>query len=47
MFDTSGLPDMSAEDAWDALKKADGELELEDFREVRADKICPRPPTHC
>ena len=33
---------MSAEDAWDALMKADEELDLDDFREVRADKSCAR-----
>lgn len=36
VFDTSSLPDMSAEDAWAALQKADEEHDLEDFREVRA-----------
>ena len=34
---------MSAEDAWDALQKADEEKDLEDFREVRADIRCPCP----
>ena len=36
VFDTSHLRDMSAEDAWVALHKADEERDLEDFREVRA-----------
>ena len=33
---------MSAEDAWEALQKADEERSLEDFREVRACKRFPR-----
>ena len=41
VFDTSGVADMSAEDAWDALQKADEERNLEDFREVCADSRCP------
>ena len=38
VFDTSGVADMSAEDAWDALQKADEERDLDDFREVRPNK---------
>ena len=42
VFDTSRIADMSAEDAWEALQKADEERDLEDFREVHADKRSPR-----
>jgi hypothetical protein len=35
MFD-AGLPDMSAEDAWTALLKADKERDLDDVLEVSA-----------
>lgn len=38
VFDTSLVPDMSAEDAWEALQKADEERELDDFRQVCASK---------
>ena len=38
VFDTSGVADMSAEDAWDALQKADEKRDLDDFREVRPTK---------
>ena len=38
VFDTSGVADMSAEDAWEALQKADEERDLDDFREVRPNK---------
>ncbi|KAL9066974.1 MAG: hypothetical protein Q9161_007218 [Pseudevernia consocians] len=34
VFDTSQVADMSAEDAWEALKKADKERDLDDFREA-------------
>lgn len=40
VFDTSRVADMSAEDAWDALQKADEDRDLDDFREVRAGKRC-------
>lgn len=40
VFDTSRVADMSAEDAWEALQKADEERDLEDFREVRGNKRC-------
>lgn len=36
---------MSAEDAWEALEKADQERDLDDFREVRADKRYPHTQT--
>ena len=38
VFDTSRVADMSAEDAWEALQKADEERDLDDFREVRPNK---------
>lgn len=38
VFDTSLVADMSAEDAWEALQRADEERDLDDFREVRSDK---------
>ena len=38
VFDTSDVADMSAEDAWAALQTADKECDLDDFRQVRADK---------
>ena len=41
VFDTSDVADMSAEDAWAALQAADKERDLDDFRQVRADKIYP------
>lgn len=34
VFDTSRVADMSAEDAWEALKNADEMRDLEEFREV-------------
>ena len=34
---------MSAEDAWEALEKADEKRDLDDFREVRADKSIDDP----
>lgn len=41
VFDNSHVADMSAEDAWAALQAADKERDLDDFRQVRVDKICP------
>ena len=38
VFDTSGVADMAAEDAWEALQKADEERDLDDFREVRPNR---------
>ena len=40
VFDNSHVADMSAEDAWAALQTADKECDLDDFRQVRVDKIC-------
>ena len=40
VFDNSHVADMSAEDAWAALQTADNERDLDEFRQVRADKIC-------
>lgn len=33
-FDTSGIPDMTPEEAWAKLKEANDERDLDDFREV-------------
>ena len=44
VFDTSGIADMAAEDAWEALQKADEDRDLDDFREVRADKAIAHKP---
>lgn len=38
VLDKSRVADMSAEDAWEALVNADEQRDLEDFREVGADK---------
>ena len=38
VFDTSHVADMSAEDAWDALQKADEERDLDEIRTVCASK---------
>lgn len=38
VLDTSFVADMTAEDAWETLKKADEERDLDDFREVGSDK---------
>ena len=38
VFDTSLVPDVSAEDAWEALQEADKERNLDDFRQVCASK---------
>lgn len=40
VFDTSGVADMSAEDAWSAIKEADEERDLDNFRDVCANR-CP------
>lgn len=42
VFDTSGVADLSAEDAWSVLNEADEERDLDNFREVCANRICPR-----
>lgn len=42
MFDKSGIPDMSPDDAWDALQKADQDRDLDDFRVVS--RTWPLPP---
>lgn len=34
-FDWSGVQDLSPDDAWNALKKADDERDLDDFRQVK------------
>ena len=34
VFDTSGLPDMSADDAWNALVEADQDRDLDELRIV-------------
>lgn len=34
VFDKSGVPDMSPDDAWNALQKADQDRDLDDFRLV-------------
>ena len=39
VFDKSLVADMSADDAWIALQKADEDRDLDDFREVCASKI--------
>ena len=39
MFDKSLVADMSADDAWVALQKADEDRDLDDFREVCRCKI--------
>lgn len=33
-FDWKGVQDMTPDDAWSTLKKADGERDLDDFRQV-------------
>ena len=38
VLDKSRVADMSAEDAWEALVNADEQRDLEEFREVGADK---------
>lgn len=37
VFDTSGLDVKSAEDAWNAIQKADEEKDLDDFKLVSGD----------
>lgn len=34
VFDKSGLPDMDADAAWEALQQADKKRDLDDFRTV-------------
>lgn len=41
VFDKSLVADMSADDAWVALQKADEDRDLDDFREVRTSQTYP------